>query len=207
MLQSARRAFVLIAALATPLAPAFAQAPLTAVPPAARPLDPADLAVAGQIIAITLPPQQRVAMVERISLSMITAMRGNIATSIGVDDPGLSHIFDTAMEKLPAAMRPAMERRLPELVDAMTRAYVRHFSSEDLRAILAFAQTPAGGHYMTRAADLMQDPDVLTVLASLNGDGMAVGMASAQGMKAQISAYLAQHPEVAKKIAAAHAQR
>jgi hypothetical protein len=26
-------------------------------------------------------------------------------------------------------------------------------------------------------------------------------------MKAQISAYLAQHPEVAKKIAAAHAQR
>jgi hypothetical protein len=44
-------------------------------------------------------------------------------------------------EKMPAAMRPAMERRVPEMVDAMTRAYVRHFSREDLRAILAFAQT------------------------------------------------------------------
>jgi len=207
MILPARRAMVLLAALATPLAPAFAEAPLTAVPPAARSLDPADLAVAGQIIAIILPPQQRVAIVERVTQSMMTAMRGNIASALGVDDPGLNRIFDATMEKLPAAMRPAMERRLPELVDAMTRAYVRHFSSEDLRAILTFAQTPAGGHYLARAADLMQDPDVLTVLASLNRDGMAVGMASAQGMKAQISAYLAQHPEVAKKIAAAHAQR
>jgi len=207
MLQSARRAFVLIAALATPLAPAFAEAPLTAVPPAARALDPADLAVASQIIAVILPPEQRVAIVERVIKSMMDEMQDSMASFVGVDDPGLQQIFARSFAKIPVAMRPALARRIPGFVDAMTRAYVRHFSPEDLRAILAFARTPAGSRYLSRSTGLMQDPDVVSELTAMNREGAAVGIDATKGLEGEITGYLAQHPEVAKKIAAAHAQR
>ncbi len=205
----ARQTVALAALALAPLAsavalPAAAQAQ-TAPPPAARPLDPADLQVASQIIAVILPPEQRVAIVERVTKTMMGAMQGNMAGIMGVDDPGLQQIFARMFETMPAAMRPAMERRMPELVDAMTRAYVRHFSHEDLRAILAFAQTPAGSHYLSRSADLMQDPDVVTVMTAMNRDGMEMGMGMAKNLKAELTTYLTQHPEVAKKIAAAHA--
>ncbi|NMN03758.1 MULTISPECIES: DUF2059 domain-containing protein [unclassified Novosphingobium] len=205
MMPFARRAMALavLATIAMPLSPAAAQ---TTPPPAAVPLNPADVAVANQIIAVILPPEQRLAIVERVTQAMMAAMRGNIAAGLGVDDPGLNQIFDTMLEKMPAAMRPAMERHLPELTQAMAHAYVRRFSSEDLRAILAFAQTPAGGRYLSRAAELMQDPEVVAVMGALNREGMSVGMATAQEMKAQITDYLAKHPEVARKMAAAHGE-
>lgn len=200
----ARRALALatLALVGTAALPATAQAQTP--PSAAAPLDPADLQVAGQIIAVILPPEQRVAIVERITRTMMGAMQGNMAGAMGVDDPGLQQIFARMFDKMPGAMRPAMERRMPELVDAMTRAYVRHFSREDLRAILAFAQTPAGGRYLSRSADLMQDPDVLTVMTAMNRDGMAVGMDLAKDLKTELTTYLAAHPDVAKKIAATH---
>lgn len=198
-------AFATLALAGTAALPATAQVQTAPPPPAAAPLDPADLQVARQIIAVILPPEQRVAIVERITRTMMGAMQGNMAGVMGVDDPGLQQIFARMFDKMPGAMRPAMERRMPELVDAMTRAYVRHFSREDLHAILAFAQTPAGSHYLSRSADLMQDPDVITVLTAMNRDGMEVGMGLAKDLKAEVTTYLTQHPDVAKKIAAAHA--
>jgi hypothetical protein len=91
-----------------------------------------------------------VAIVERVTRTMMSAMQGNMGGIMGVDDPGLQQIVARMFEKMPAAMRPAMERRVPEMVDAMTRAYVRHFSREDLHAI-PFAQTrPAAATSPTR---------------------------------------------------------
>ncbi len=58
---------------------------------------------------------------------------------------------------------------------------------------------------VSRSADLMQDPDVVTVMTAMNRDGMEVGMGMAKNLKAELTTYLTQHPEVAKKIAAAHA--
>ncbi|GHC87199.1 DUF2059 domain-containing protein [Novosphingobium pokkalii] len=200
------RHLVAVAGLAlagTAALPSAAQAQTP--PPAARPLDPADMQVASQIIAVILPPEQRLAIVERVTRTMMSAMQGNMGGIMGVDDPGLQQIVARMFEKMPAAMRPAMERRVPEMVDAMTRAYVRHFSREDLHAILAFAQTPAGSRYLSHAADLVQDPDVVTVMTAMNRDGMEVGMGVAKEFRAELTSYLTAHPDVAKKIAAAHA--
>lgn len=193
-----------------PLSPAraqtipLAQTPLTAPPPAAIPLNPNDLKVATQIVAIILPPEQRMAIVERVIQAMMTGLiKGDLSIALGVDDPGLQNILQKMLISLPNAMRPVLEQHLPELTDAMARAYVRHLSSEDLRAVLAFAQTPAGGRYLSHSTELMQDPEVLAALFMMNYDALDNRIAEAKSFKQEITAYLAQHPDVAKKLAQA----
>lgn len=176
-------------------------------PPAAAPLNPADMQVARDIIAIAMPPEQRVAMMQGFSNTLLGAMSANIRSQIAVDDPGLNHIIDTMLAQVPERMKPVYERNIPVLAETMARAYVRHFSSEDLHAILAFARTPAGQHYLSRSLVVAQDPEIVEVYKTMNRDGMILGQTLSRDYAGEISAYLKAHPEVAEKIAAAHGQK
>ncbi|MDK4805651.1 MAG: DUF2059 domain-containing protein [Novosphingobium aromaticivorans] len=176
-------------------------------PPAAAPLNPADMQVARDIIAIAMPPEQRVAMIQGFSNTLLGAMSANIRSQIAVDDPGLNHIIDTMLAQVPERMKPVYERNIPVLAETMARAYVRHFSSEDLHAILAFARTPAGQHYLSRSLTVAQDPEIVEVYKTMNRDGMILGQNLSRDYAGEISAYLKAHPEVAEKIAAAHGQK
>jgi hypothetical protein len=51
----------------------------------------------------------------------------------------------------------------------------------------------------------MQDPDVVTVMTAMNRDGMEVGMGVAKESQGGTHQLPDEHPDVAKKIAAAHA--
>lgn len=176
-------------------------------PPAAAPLNPADMQVARDIIAIAMPPEQRVAMFQGFSNTLLGAMSANIRSQIAVDDPGLNHIIDTMLAQVPERMKPVYERNIPVLAETMARAYVRHFSSEDLHAILAFARTPAGQHYLSRSLTVAQDPEIVEVYKTMNRDGMILGQTLSRDYAGEISAYLKAHPDVAEKIAAAHGQK
>lgn len=176
-------------------------------PPAAAPLNPADMQVARDIIAIAMPPEQRVAMMQGVSNALLGAMSANIRSQIAVDDPGLNHIIDTMLAQVPERMKPVYERNIPVLAETMARAYVRHFSSEDLHAILAFARTPAGQHYLSRSLVVAQDPEIVEVYKTMNRDGMILGQTLSRDYAGEISAYLKEHPDVAEKIAAAHGQK
>lgn len=176
-------------------------------PPAAAPLNPADMQVARDIIAIAMPPEQRVAMMQGFSNTLLGAMSANIRSQIAVDDPGLNHIIDTMLAQVPERMKPVYERNIPVLAETMARAYVRHFSSEDLHAILAFARTPAGQHYLSRSLTVAQDPEIVEVYKTMNRDGMILGQNLSRDYAGEISAYLKAHPDVAEKIAAAHGQK
>lgn len=182
-------------------------APAPSPPPAAAPLNPADMQVARDIIAIAMPPEQRVAMIQSFSNTLLGAMSANIRSQIAVDDPGLNHIIDTMLAQVPERMKPVYERNIPVLAETMARAYVRHFSSEDLHAILAFARTPAGQHYLSRSLTVAQDPEIVEVYKTMNRDGMILGQNLSRDYAGEISAYLKAHPEVAEKIAAAHGQK
>ncbi|HIQ16834.1 MAG TPA: DUF2059 domain-containing protein [Novosphingobium capsulatum] len=182
-------------------------APAPSPPPAAAPLNPADMQVARDIIAIAMPPEQRVAMIQGFSNTLLGAMSANIRSQIAVDDPGLNHIIDTMLAQVPERMKLVYERNLPVLAETMARAYVRHFSSEDLHAILAFARTPAGQHYLSRSLTVAQDPEIVEVYKTMNRDGMILGQNLSRDYAGEISAYLKAHPDVAEKIAAAHGQK
>lgn len=182
-------------------------APAPSPPPAAAPLNPADMQVARDIIAIAMPPEQRVAMMQGVSNALLGAMSANIRSQIAVDDPGLNHIIDTMLAQVPERMKPVYERNIPVLAETMARAYVRHFSSEDLHAILAFARTPAGQHYLSRSLVVAQDPEIVEVYKTMNRDGMILGQTLSRDYAGEISAYLKEHPDVAEKIAAAHGRK
>lgn len=182
-------------------------APAPSPPPAAAPLNPADMQVARDIIAIAMPPEQRVAMMQGFSNTLLGAMSANIRSQIAVDDPGLNHIIDTMLAQVPERMKPVYERNIPVLAETMARAYVRHFSSEDLHAILAFARTPAGQHYLSRSLVVAQDPEIVEIYKTMNRDGMILGQTLSRDYAGEISAYLKEHPDVAEKIAAAHGQK
>jgi hypothetical protein len=146
-------------------------------------------------------------MMQGFSNTLLGAMSANIRSQIAVDDPGLNHIIDTMLAQVPERMKPVYERNIPVLAETMARAYVRHFSSEDLHAILAFARTPAGQHYLSRSLVVAQDPEIVEVYKTMNRDGMILGQTLSRDYAGEISAYLKEHPDVAEKIAAAHGQK
>jgi hypothetical protein len=146
-------------------------------------------------------------MMQGFSNTLLGAMSANIRSQIAVDDPGLNHIIDTMLAQVPERMKPVYERNIPVLAETMARAYVRHFSSEDLHAILAFARTPAGQHYLSRSLVVAQDPEIVEIYKTMNRDGMILGQTLSRDYAGEISAYLKEHPDVAEKIAAAHGQK
>jgi hypothetical protein len=65
------------------------------------------------------------------------------------------------VDKVVAQMEPAMRAQLPKLFDAYAHAYAREFSADELQAMIAFSQSPAGKHYLSNGAFIMEDPGVL----------------------------------------------
>lgn len=49
---------------------------------------------------------------------------------------------------------------MPELIEAMSRAYARRFTSSQMNEMHAFFSTPTGQRYVTEAMGIMSDPDV-----------------------------------------------
>lgn len=195
---------VTLAALA--LAPQAAMA--QAVPPAAAPApDPANLAVSQQIIAILLPPDQRLAMVRRMQEAITAPMRANMQLPPELNDPGLTKLLHDYLDTLPGLMSPVLAEHMPALADAMARAYARTFTHGELEQILAFARTPAGGKYFLRSSTLLQDPDVAAVNGQLFRAGQEIAVKTSGQLQTQIRAYIAAHPDVAKRLNAAAAAR
>jgi len=192
-----------VIALALMAIPATAQTS----PPAgmAAPVDPARLAMARQIIAVAYPPDAAHTLMRPLMDRMIALSRANMRTPPGFDDPGLKALLDRYLDEAPKRAEPVIEQHIPMLMDAMAQAYARNFSNEDLIALLAFAQTPAGTHYFQRAMALTSDPSVTAELGAMIRDSQAASMASALEFKQQVKAYLAAHPEVEKRMNEAEA--
>jgi hypothetical protein len=58
-------------------------------------------------------------------------------------------------------MEPAIRGQIPNLTEAYTQAYAREFSAGELTELIAFAQSPAGKHYISRVDFMDADPAVL----------------------------------------------
>jgi uncharacterized protein len=67
------------------------------------------------------------------------------------------------VDKLVARLEPPMRAHIPQLFEAYAQAYAREFSADELRALVAFGQSPAGKHYLDNEAFMMTDPGVMKV--------------------------------------------
>lgn len=175
-----------VAAMLAAISPSVAVHAQTAPSAAAVP-DPARLAVAKVLIERFMPADRRDAMVEQMVRPMMDNARqamlgGPLFESIKAEDPKLQATIDDFMKQEFEHTIANTKAAMPALADAMARAYARRFTLEQLQALQAFFETPAGRAYVEQAPTLMSDPDILAVQRMMMTEAMT-------GMQNRIAAF------------------
>lgn len=150
---------------------AHAEPPTTVAQP-----DAGRLASAQQLISTMMPTEQREAMVEQ----MITAMMANFTPSIrqqleasgALENPEVTKLFDRFIARQTQLAIAQLKAEMPNMIDAMSRAYARRFSAAQMEEMHAFFRTPTGQLYMRESIGIMSDPDV----AAWQRDSMSKSM-------------------------------
>ncbi len=168
------------------------QAPvLAAEPPAAASApapDPDNLAIARDIIAVIMPPDRVGAMLGNVLESVMRPVQAQLQKQAATGDPKAAHIANTFTAKVRTMINETMMPMLPDMTDTMGRAYARMFTHDELVQIRAFAQTPTGAKYFTRAPELLQDRDVQAFYGRLMQAMQARQAKLIEDMKAEAAA-------------------
>lgn len=148
-----------------------------AAPPPAEPLVPQNSvmaepappslerqALARRYVSLTLPPDKFIAGMRFSTSRMVVALR--TASGDASDGPD----FDSFMERFMALLETKLRDRVPNIMEAYSQAYAREFSADELQQMIAFAQSPAGQHYLAKQFDLASDPAVQLQEQGLQAD-------------------------------------
>jgi hypothetical protein len=176
--------------------PAAAHADESAPPPQITPvldLSQSSLDEARAIIDVMMPPAKRPEIFAALTSTIMTQMRANATRQML--DPGLRQIIGDFLDTVPARMAPVTEKHIPALVDAMVQAYAREFTLDELRQIRAFADSPAGGHYLSRSTALVADPYVVAANQNYLKEATDLATSLRPELLAKVNAYLAKHPD------------
>ena len=128
-------------------------------------VDPTKLASATQLLDTILPVENR----EEMMSAMLRPMMQNIQSSfenntslqkVFNDDAEIKKVFQTYMQKLSDKAILKMQLELPTMVTAMSRAYARQFTLQEMADAKVFFSSPSGRAYMSKAGGIMNDPDV-----------------------------------------------
>src|SRR4051812_43824210 len=135
--------------VAAPVPSSPVAAPQAAVPSAER------LALARHFVAVALPPERYMELVRASANSSfvqtVAELSGDDAEER--DQAGFDRFF--------ARLEPVIKAQIPTLSEAYAKVYAREYSGEDLQQMIAFAQTPAGQHYLSRRDFVDLDPAVI----------------------------------------------
>ena len=153
---------------AAPLAAQQAQ-PVTDTVPASTPVastpTPARLAAATRLMESTYPVGERDAYFEQLARPLMD----NLVQGITADPEfqteleqtaGAKPLFDRFVADVKQLAIDSMRETMPETMAAMTKAYARLFSVEELDGMTRFFATPVGRAYLARLPDVMRDPEV-----------------------------------------------
>lgn len=96
----------------------------------------------------------------------------------GFENAALDEIEDEAerkaagerLERIVARFEPHVRKHQPKIIEAYAQAYAREFSADELRQMIAFAESPAGRHYLTQATSLESDEPVMDAQIELMED-------------------------------------
>ena len=121
------------------------------------PISRESLVLARQFVALAQPAADR-----------MDSLRGyaSMVASEGSDDPE-GQAAEQRADKIMARFEPTIQKLMPALMDAYAYAYAREFSADELKQLIAFAQSPAGKHYVTSVSLVESDDGVLTVHQSI----------------------------------------
>jgi len=107
--------------------------------------------------------------------TMRSGMAAGLSESLGSDVDESDRIeSDTRMKRFLALYEPKLRERMPNLLEAYAQVYAREFSAEELQGMVAFAQSPAGHHYLSRRMALELDPAVLSQAQGFQNDALSI---------------------------------
>ena len=127
-------------------APQPAAQPATAAPPSAERVE-----LARRYVALENPG-------DFIEVMRAAAVHSASANAEGPEDQAGVERF---MNRVFVLAEPKLRARIPAIAEASAQAYAREFSADELKEMIAFAQSPTGRHYLTRSAAVETDPAIL----------------------------------------------
>lgn len=145
-----------------------------------------------------MPTARRAELVNGLIGAVTGQMRSALAGALA--EPGLRKIAEDHFAEMAERLRPVAEHQIPLIMEATAQAYVREFSVAELAKIDAFAQTPAGGHYLSRSSAIMADPGVVAANRAFMAEAAIANRATADNLRKAIADYLNAHPDVAQKL-------
>ncbi|MBN9787315.1 hypothetical protein DMP17_01725 [Pseudonocardia sp. TMWB2A] len=141
-----------------------ADAPAPTAPVANNPA-PDRLAAATRLMDTTYPVGERDAYFEQLARPLMD----NLVQGLTADPEfqtqleqtaGAKPLFDRFVADVKQLAIDSMRETMPETMTAMTNAYARLFSVEELDGMTRFFATPVGRAYLARLPDVMRDPEV-----------------------------------------------
>ena len=170
----------------TSIAVALASSPVAAAAPPeparAEAAQPAKIELARLFVELTMPADQFIAVM-RTSAKMVAA-----ADFEDSGDEAAKTAADRQVDELIAAAEPKVRQWLPNIFEAYASAYAREFSAEELAQMVAFAESPAGRHYLSGSEFLEGDPGVAAANDSLKKELTAIIESTAKEMCAKRAA-------------------
>lgn len=156
-------ALIALAMLAA-LAPAGAGQPAP-VPSASAAIDPDRLVAARALMDLTLPPDRRDAMIEQMIAPMMANIRDGLRQApqfaeLQRRDPSLGDALERFMARQQARSFALLRTMMPDMIEAMAKAYARRFTIAQLDEVSTFYQTPTGRIMREQMPTIMSDPDV-----------------------------------------------
>ena len=134
-----------------------AAAPETAAPaPASAEAPSADrLELARRFIGMTNSPDTVMNIVRESSVQAASAEME------GIEDEATLTLARQQLDSMLAELEPQIRRHMPNVLEASAQAYAGEFSADELRQMIAFAETAAGKHYLARYALVDNHPLVI----------------------------------------------
>lgn len=176
--------------------PSVARNPTPAPAPAAAEPSPENLAIAREIVDISMPPDSREAMMQQMTDAIIAQAREGLSRAAGdLSDPAAQLFWDRYLERAREATRDLDNESMPAIIEAIARAYARMFSHDELVQIRAFALTPAGRRYFLHGADIFSDPDFAEANRAYNARLFPILEAVLAEVQREIEAQAAPQPQ------------
>ncbi|MBV8237903.1 MAG: DUF2059 domain-containing protein [Sphingomonas sp.] len=127
--------------------------------------DPVRLDAARVLVEQMFPPAAREQMVHVMLAPMVANVRQGLTQTPQFArameaDPRAKAIIERYLDKQMTRSMEVLQKELPGMVEAMSRAYARRFDAKQLGELSAFFATPTGRAYVGQSMTIMSDPDI-----------------------------------------------
>lgn len=186
---------IIAAGLALAVVPAAMPAPLLAQAQVASPASDAGaqirLALAREIVEISMPPATREATFIKIAEQMSGQMRDAMLRNIEVDDKQAVAILDRWIARWLEDSKPTLRHHIPALMEGWAAAYADIYSERELTDIKAFVATPSGAAFLQKMQDAIANPQFAAANQAYMNDVMARLPEAQAELVAELKAHLA----------------